>query len=542
MTAIRAIRRFHLSSFYPFTLYPRSIFTLLFDVLEYRLVVSHITYAAAKEGESKSATPSPRGRRGRRRFGCVAHRVTDSLFSPLDLPFSCVGTAPIPEDPTMYEGWDNQGRGGEAWPNEETRWPEGGGDDQGYAHGDQYEQYSSPQVGGYAPGPGAHYPQQEWDAPTTSPVNAPVPAEPAWTNWARNPQGAYGVPRLPRAASQQPSMAPPQAAPPPRSRNDPGSTAGGPTSWQNWGAEAAANGYQSPPRPIGTPYGQQHRVAFAGNESYTPAGDQAEMTPHAQRMIFESLLNSRGGAPKQPQQRSGRSSAQNSVRTSKQHKRSKREKRAHEQNPQGDWGGQQENPGWPQDNSGWGRQEGGWGQQDAGWQEKEGPALDQWGMADAGRGDPDDEEYTDSEGWNDVAGRRNYRQTVSSAFVPAPTGDSPYAMPSRTMAYANGNAQDTLDAFSPGLSRERNTIGDFANLQFLESFGEALKPVENAFFGRDRKARDRIHWQFPHDKDERVRHALEWLHDHAHGIGAFGVRTSFLHIFFSLIKTFIRFS
>jgi hypothetical protein len=62
---------------------------------------------------------------------------------------------------------------------------------------------------------------------------------------------------------------------------------------------------------------------FAGNESYIPTGDQAEMTPHAQRMIFESILNSRGGAPKQPQQRSGRSSAQNSVRTSKHIRRAR---------------------------------------------------------------------------------------------------------------------------------------------------------------------------------------------------------------------------
>ncbi|KAI9467275.1 hypothetical protein BJY52DRAFT_59621 [Lactarius psammicola] len=327
-------------------------------------------------------------------------------------------------------------------------------------------------------------------------------------------------------------MAPPQAPPPSRPRNDPGAAAGAPTSsWQNWGAEAAANGYQSPPRASGTPYGQQHRVAFAGNNSYIPTGDRTEMTPQAQRMIFESILSSRGGAPKQPQQRSGRSTAQNSVHTSKQHKKSKRERRAQEQNPQHDWGGQQENPagwgqdnsGWGQDNSGWGREESGWEQQDTEWTEKEGPAWDQLGTGDPGRGDPDGEGYTDSEGWNDVAGRKNYRQTVSSAFVPAPTGHSPYPMPSRTMAYANDNAQNTLDAISPGLSRRSNTISDYANLQFLESFGEALKPVESAFFGRERKARDRIHWQFPHDKDERVRHTLEWVYDNAHGIGAFGL-------------------
>ena len=257
-------------------------------------------------------------------------------------------------------------------------------------------------------------------------------------------------------------------------------------------------------------------------------------------MIFESILNSRGDAPRQPQQRSGRSSAQNSVHTSK--KKSRRERRAQEQIiPQHDWAGQQENPAWVQDNAGWGREEPRWDQQDTGFTEKEGPAYDYLDAGDPGRGDLD-EGYADSDGWNDVTGRKNYRQTVSSAFVPAPTGDSPYPMPSRTMAYANDNGQDTLDAISPGITRQRNTIGDFANLQFLESFGEALKPVENAFFGRQRKARDRIHWQFPYDKDERVRHALEWLYDHAHGIGAFGVSASFLDVFSSLLKTYNRFS
>ncbi|KAF8270993.1 hypothetical protein EI94DRAFT_1721669 [Lactarius quietus] len=338
------------------------------------------------------------------------------------------------------------------------------------------------------------------------------------------------------AALQQPAMAPPQAAPPPRPRNDPGAPAGASTSWRNWTDEAVANGYQPPPRAPATPYGQQHRVAFAGNESYAPPGDRAEMNPHAQRMIFESIINSRGGAPKQPQQqRSGRSTAQNSIHAPKQHKKSKREKRAQEQSPQNDWGGQQENPGWGRQEAGWPQQQ----QQDTGWPKKGSPEWAQpyaapmapafpdgegyndseegaWndvagptGDYAMAPGDPDGEGYIDSEegSWNDEAGRRDFRRTVSSAFVPAPIGDSPYAMPSRTMAFANGNAQDTLDAISPGLSLLR----------------ESLEPVKNAFFGRDRKARDRIHWQFPYDKDERVRHALEWLNDHSHGIGAFGL-------------------
>ena len=70
----------------------------------------------------------------------------------------------------------------------------------------------------------------------------------------------------------------------------------------------------------------------------------------------------------------------------------------------------------------------------------------------------------------------------------------------------------------------------FANIGLLKSYGEALKPFENAFFKfeRDRKARDRIHWQFPFEKDERVRHVLKRLYDYAHGVGAFGVSIPFL--------------
>ncbi|KAI0291737.1 hypothetical protein BC826DRAFT_1021887 [Russula brevipes] len=289
-------------------------------------------------------------------------------------------------------------------------------------------------------------------------------------------------------------------------------------------------------------------------------------------MIFDSLLNSRGGAPKHPQQRSTRSSAQNSMHIPKQSKKSKKERRAQEQNPTNVWGGQQENSAWGQDPSGmepenpgwnqgnpeweqentqWDGEGYGWDQQNPDGKEKQEHAWNQWGPGgEVGRDDLDSEGYTDSEGWNDVAGRRNHQRTVSSPFVPGPIGDSPYPMrnhrrtvsspfvpgpiggsphpmSSRTMAYATATAQDSLEAFSPGLSHKRNTIEDSGNIESLESFGEAMRPVENAFFGRERKARDRIHWQFPHDKDDRVRQALEWLQDNAHGVGAFGL-TKFL--------------
>jgi len=237
-----------------------------------------------------------------------------------------------------------------------------------------------------------------------------------------------------------------------------------------------------------------------------------------------------------PHQRPVRGSAQNSTQTGKHSKEQKgKESPRVCQSPPNGWGGQQdnsafgqENPGWGQENTQWDQGGYGWDQQGADWREKQDPAAGQWGAGQVGQDDLDSEGYADSNGWNDVTGRRNFRRTVSNPFVPAPAGNSPYPMPSRTMAYANGTPQDPLEAFSPGLSHKRNTMHDFANIELLESYGEALKPFENAFFGRDRKARDRIHWQFPFDEDERVRHVLKWLHDYAHGVGAFGVSIPFL--------------
>ena len=306
-----------------------------------------------------------------------------------------------------------------------------------------------------------------------------------------------------------------------------------------------------PPQPHGTGYGQQSRVAFASQDSYVPYDDRAEMNPQTQGMLYDSIASARGGAPKPPHQRSARGSAQNSTHTGKQSKKSKKERRGQDQSMPDGWGGQQENNAYGQENPDWGKDNSQWVKPDEGygwsqqyppppeWGEKQEPPppVDEWGFGKVGRDDLDSEGYTDSEGWNDVTGRKDYRRTVSNSFLPAPAGGSHYPMPSRTMAYAN-DMQDPLEAFSPGLNRRHNSMHDYANIELLESDGEALQPVEHAFFGRDRKARERIHWQFPHDKDERVRHALEWLHDHAHGVGAFGVSIPFLRGFFFILNDF----
>ncbi|KAH9998347.1 hypothetical protein BJV77DRAFT_749128 [Russula vinacea] len=117
------------------------------------------------------------------------------------------------------------------------------------------------------------------------------------------------------------AAAPPPGPPPtqpPRPRPDYGAPAGAPAgtpagapagvpagtpSWQNWGAEAMAMAnnrryVQPPPQPHGTGYGNPNRVAFANHDPYASFEDQGEVTPQAQRMIYDSIAGSRGGAPK----------------------------------------------------------------------------------------------------------------------------------------------------------------------------------------------------------------------------------------------------
>jgi hypothetical protein len=69
----------------------------------------------------------------------------------------------------------------------------------------------------------------------------------------------------------------------------------------------------------------------------------------------------------------------------------------------------------------------------------------------------------------------------------------------------------------------RNEMNEYTNVRFIESNGAALAPVERAFFGKTRLARDRIHWMFSPDKDERVASLLAWIQIMSYNLGAFGV-------------------
>ncbi|EKM80468.1 hypothetical protein AGABI1DRAFT_128141 [Agaricus bisporus var. burnettii JB137-S8] len=93
-----------------------------------------------------------------------------------------------------------------------------------------------------------------------------------------------------------------------------------------------------------------------------------------------------------------------------------------------------------------------------------------------------------------------------------------YSMPSKTLTYAYKDLNTSLDPSKP-----RNSVSDHTAVQFVESHGTALKPVEQALFGRARWAQDRIHWMFSPYKDERVSTLLTWIESMSYHLGTFGL-------------------
>jgi hypothetical protein len=95
-------------------------------------------------------------------------------------------------------------------------------------------------------------------------------------------------------------------------------------------------------------------------------------------------------------------------------------------------------------------------------------------------------------------------------------------MTSRTMAHAYaGTPKSENPVFLPG----PNPMSAYASgdLHFIESKGQAIAPVVKAFFGRERLAKDRIHWMFPHDRDERVSSLLNWIESRRTDLAIFGL-------------------
>ncbi|KAJ3829454.1 hypothetical protein F5880DRAFT_1470545 [Lentinula raphanica] len=91
-------------------------------------------------------------------------------------------------------------------------------------------------------------------------------------------------------------------------------------------------------------------------------------------------------------------------------------------------------------------------------------------------------------------------------------------MPSKTLAYASSGTTTSLNTGLP-----RNKINEYTNVQFHDSQGVALQFAHHALFGRARKAKDRIHWSFPSNKDERVESLMTWITTVSYSLGTYGL-------------------
>ncbi|KAF9076449.1 hypothetical protein BDP27DRAFT_1313346 [Rhodocollybia butyracea] len=213
------------------------------------------------------------------------------------------------------------------------------------------------------------------------------------------------------------------------------------------------------------------------------------------------------------------------------------------------WGEDTGAGGWGQNDGGggWGQDDGGWGSKDAGaWGSKEAGG---WGSASVGGWGPipeeEEEEYEYEEDPRKVhfspksakAGRGgwgtesfypgsvpSFRDSESSRASAAnlwgsnKPKDTSYTMPSRTLAHAYSGTTTSLNTGIP-----RNKINEYTNVQFHDSQGAALEPYYRALFGRERKAKDRIHWMFPPNKDERVESLLTWIQTVSYSLGSYGL-------------------
>ncbi|KAK7061473.1 hypothetical protein R3P38DRAFT_2829714 [Favolaschia claudopus] len=174
----------------------------------------------------------------------------------------------------------------------------------------------------------------------------------------------------------------------------------------------------------------------------------------------------------------------------------KNKKNQQQQNPQKQKKQQQHDP-WGGDGGG------GWGD-GGGWDTGGGG----WGMQE------NEEDYSD----DDDMGRRVHFTPITSNLWGGSEHDSTYKMPSKTLAHAYNGTTTSLFTGTP-----RNKVSEDADVQFVDSRGAALIPVQQALFGKSRMAKDRIHWMFPPNKDERVSSLLAWIELMSYSLGAYGL-------------------
>lgn len=194
----------------------------------------------------------------------------------------------------------------------------------------------------------------------------------------------------------------------------------------------------------------------------------------------------------------------------------------------------------------WGQNEG-WDNQDSSWSNGKGSAQDGWGDDGWGTGkDSRKDEWEKDDGWGDEGDgwgedegeseeewkkpSHNYHQvppskpSLKAAHQEKHNwggsyAESTYHMPSKTLVHAmNGTHIKAHNGHVPSQKME-----EYTNVKFLESNGAAFQQVQRAIFGRERKAKDRIHWMFSPHKDERVSSTLDWIQRMEYNLGSYGL-------------------
>ncbi|KAJ7068035.1 hypothetical protein C8F01DRAFT_587488 [Mycena amicta] len=151
--------------------------------------------------------------------------------------------------------------------------------------------------------------------------------------------------------------------------------------------------------------------------------------------------------------------------------------------------------------------------------------ADPWGGGggwdDGGWGASHQENDHDYDDDDDEEDRRVHFTPITAGVWGGSQHDS-YHMPSKTLAHAYQGTSNQTPLFAGFPSR--NKISEEADIQFIDSKGSALVPVQQALFGyATRKAKDRIHWMFSPNKDERVSSLLSWIEIMSDHIGAYGL-------------------
>lgn len=149
-----------------------------------------------------------------------------------------------------------------------------------------------------------------------------------------------------------------------------------------------------------------------------------------------------------------------------------------------------------------------------------GTTPSQWGTTwdDIAEEDEDGLSYADEE--------YGHPQAQDGYFPTA----SPYPIsPSRTLSNALGSPGGGIPFDTPPVDIDSH------NHNFIESQGAALSRAHRALYNQERTAKERLHWSFSPEKDERISSLLKWIEGMSDGVAALGVSHQMVPVFLLIV-------